>query len=98
MSDIFSEASRTQRALTRLIHSVVRDMPDFKSAFRVYKAKVVTAPNGTTCGVQLIGETTTINIPYSSACASVAVGDFVLVGSIFNSLSNAVVWQKIDFS
>lgn len=95
---MMNESRELKRYIDSIIENKVRSMPDFKNCFRVQKAKVITAPNGTTCQVTLIGQDKVLTLPYSSAVSDISVGDIVWVGIIFNSLSNAIVWQKEDFS
>lgn len=85
----------TKNQLTQLIKEVVRK--ETRACWRVHKAVVTAAPNGSVCGVRLVGDTTVLMLPYSSAVASVSVGDMVLVATMFGSLSNAIVWQTPSF-
>ncbi|MBQ8497555.1 MAG: hypothetical protein IJ489_08895 [Clostridia bacterium] len=95
-NDIFSESSDLYPILEKIISKIVADKT--RSCFRVYKASVVSVPNGTTVGISLIGEKTVLNLPYSSAISEITVGDFVWVGVIFNNFRNAFVWQKANFN
>ena len=83
-------------AITKVAKEVIAE--ETRSCFRVKKASVITAPNGSVCEVKLLGDDTVLSLPYSSAVASVSAGDVVWVAIIYNNLKNAVVWQKIDFS
>ena len=94
--DIFSESSALYPILEKIVSKIVAEKT--RSCFRVYKASVVSAPNGTTVGVSLVGESTVLNIPYSSAISDISAGDFVWVGVIFNHFRNAFVWQKANFN
>lgn len=71
-----------------------------RSAFRVYKAVVKTAPSFITnlCGVSLMGDETVLNLPFTKAVWDVAVGDIVLVATTFNNFTNAIVWAKPDLN
>ncbi|MBO5971168.1 MAG: hypothetical protein J6S14_22060 [Clostridia bacterium] len=91
------QARELRRSLKSIIKSVLLEDPTFQDLWHVRRATVVTAPNGSTCGVRFVGETDTINLAYSSDCASVSVGDAVLVGIIGNTLSNGIVWQTATF-
>lgn len=84
--------------IRKSIEEVVRETikKETKDCFRIYKAKVITAPNGTTCTVQLIGDSTQLTIPYSSDCSTVTANQFVWVAAPYG-FRNAIVWQKIDF-
>lgn len=97
MKDIFSQSEQLRQALTPFIQKIVDERT--RECLRTYKAKVVTAPNTTTkkCEVQLIGQDTTLSLPYSTAVSGVIVGDMVWVATTYNSWKNAVVWQKIKF-
>ena len=86
---------RIKQALKKIIKEVIDE--ETKPCFRLYQAKVTTVPNGNTCGIQLLADTQTINLPYSSKVSNVKVGDFVWVATIYNSFSNAIVWETIDF-
>ena len=96
MADKFSESSKMKRDLTALIESVIKEKT--RDCFRVYKATVTTAPNGTSCGVKLIGDETEISIPYSSKVSSVSTGDVVWVATIFGDFRNAIVWETSNFN
>lgn len=98
MNDIFSQSEQLRQALTPFIQKIVDERT--RECLRTYKARVVTAPNSATgkCTIQLVGQTTTLSLPYSTAVNSVSVGDMVWVATTYNSWKNAVVWQKIDFS
>lgn len=95
MADKLTESKRLRSQMKRLIQEVVKE--ETRACFRVYKAVVVIAPNGTSCGVRLVGEQSELTLPYSSKVASVAVGDIVWVATIFGTLSNAIVWETADF-
>lgn len=71
-----------------------------KNCLRCYRAEVTQAPSPDThlCGVKITGETEQILLPYSSSVSSVTEGSIVWVLSICDSMSNAIVWQKNDFS
>ena len=86
---------KIKQSLKKIIKDIVDE--ETKPCFRLYQAKITTPPNGTTCGVQLLGDTQTINLPYSSKCSNVDVESFVWVATIYNSFSNAIVWETIDF-
>lgn len=94
--DIFSESSVLYSILEKIISKIVAEKT--RSCFRVYKAIVVSAPNGKTVGISLIGENTVLNLPYSSAISDILPGDLVWVGVIFNHFRNAFVWQKVNFN
>lgn len=84
--------------IRKSIEEVVRETikKETKDCFRIYKAKVITAPNGNTCTVQLIGDSTQLTIPYSSDCSTVTENQFVWVAAPYG-FRNAIVWQTIDF-
>ena len=81
------------------IEAVVRDEieRETRDCFRVRKAVVTTAPNGTKCSVKLVGDDTILSLPYSSAVSSVSVGAVVWVAILGNSMRNALVWETADF-
>ncbi len=82
-----------------LIKSIVRDVvkDETRSCLRTYKAKIISAPNGVNCSVQLIGEDSTLVVPYSSKMSTAAVGDIVWLAVPFGSFKNAIVWETGDF-
>lgn len=96
MADIISESARIRQSITRIVSEVITDKA--KSCLRVYKAQVKTAPNGSTCEVQLIGDDNTMNLPYSSECANVQKDSMVWVATLYDSFSNAIVWQPDNFN
>lgn len=91
-----NESAKIQKSLVKLIKKVVA--AETRPCFRVYKAVVTAAPANNLCKVKLIGDQTEIELPYSSKMSSMAVGDVVLVATVFNSLSNAIVWETYNFS
>lgn len=95
MPDIMSESARIRKSITTIVKQVV--VQETKPCFKVYKAKVITAPNGSTCEIQLVGDDMTMNLPYSSKVASVTAGSMVWVATIYDSFSNAIVWETVDF-
>lgn len=84
--------------LKSIVTAILRDDPEFAATWRVYRARVTTAPNGSVCGVLIVGQTQSIDLPYSTAVSDCAVGDLVIVGAVGGNLSNAVVWQKYDYT
>lgn len=93
--DKWSEAAGIRREARQLIKAVIKN--ETRNCFFVYKGRVVDAPNGATCTVRLTGQNTTLEMPYSSACSSVASGDLVWVGVIGRNFRNAICWERIDF-
>lgn len=81
------------------IEAVVRDEieRETRDCFRVRKAVVTTAPNGSKCSVKLVGDDTILSLPYSSAVSSVSVGNVVWVAILGNSMRNAIVWETATF-
>lgn len=96
MADIMNESARIRQAITKIVKEVIAE--ETKPCFRVYKAQVKEAPNGKTCKVQLVGDENTIDLSYSSECARVTIGSMVWVATLYDSFSNAVVWQPADFN
>lgn len=90
--NILEDAKKFKEAIALVVREEVRRMT--RDCFRVKKAKVTTAPDGTVCGVTLVGDGTELFLPYVSSLASVPVGSVVWV-AIFggDSMRNAVVWQ-----
>ena len=84
--------------IRKSIETVVREIikKETKDCFRIYKAKVITAPNGTTCTVQLIGDSTQLTIPYSSKCADVTANQFVWIAAPYG-FRNAIVCETVNF-
>ena len=94
--DIYGQAAALKSAIRAVVREVLRE--DMGDCFRVKKAVVSTAPDGTVCGVQIVGDETELFLPYSSRCASVSVGEVVWVGILGRSMRNAIVWETADFS
>ena len=92
---IKDDSLRVKQYLTKIIKDVVNE--ETKSCFRLYKAKVISPPNGETCEVQLIGDTTSLTLPYSSKAANVQSNALVWVATLYNSFTNAIIWETIDF-
>ena len=93
------------KAFKKAIETIVKPMieQETRACFRVYKAKVIAAPYtdtalGSVCQVQLNGDDTTLTLPYSSKTAGMAVGDTVLVATVFDSFRNAIVWETRNFN
>ena len=64
--------------------------PYNKSAVRFYRAEVVTAASGGKIGVKRPFDTTTLNLPYVTSAAGLAVGDQCVV-LVFGSPVNSYV-------
>lgn len=94
MSNI-GESKQIRRVIERIARDVVRT--ETRNCMRTRKAVVASEPNGKTCTVRLIGETLTLDLPYSSRVADVTQGETVLVAIFGNNLSNSVVWEKTTF-
>ena len=98
---LFSEAQAFKRAVEEIVKPLIERQT--RACFRVYKAKVIQAPYtdpslGAVCQVQLNGDNTVLTLPYSSKTAGMAVGDTVLVATVFNSFRNAIVWETRNFN
>lgn len=91
----FDEVKRIKSNLIPFIRKIINN--ETQHCFKVYKAVVISAPSNGKCGVSLMGQTEVLNLPYSSACSNVQIGDFVWIG-VIGTFSNSIVWQKIDFS
>lgn len=89
------ESIKLKNILEKIIRPIVKE--ETKSCLRLYKAKIITAPNDTTCEVQLVGDKTTMNLPFSSAVSSAVEGDLVWVATLYDSFSNAVVYNFLNF-
>lgn len=89
------ESEKIRRSIEKIVKETIQK--EEKPCLRLYKAKVVTAPNGTTCEVQLVGDSNTMALPYSSMVNNVIQDDFVWVGTIYGSFSNAFVLFPLDF-
>ena len=85
----FAESEAIRRSVEKISSDTIKEQE--KSCFRIYKAKLVSAPNGTTCGVQLVGDNNTLNLPYSTAIKGLSVGTMVWVSTLYNSFSNSIV-------
>lgn len=95
MSDIINESGKIRQAISKIVRDILAE--ETKSCFRLYKGKVVTAPNGSTCEIQLAGDEKTMSLPYSTKVSNITAGSMVWVATIYNSFSNAIVWETIDF-
>lgn len=92
---ILDEAKAVRTALAEVIRQEVEGLT--QDCFRLKKAVVTVAPNGTRCSVKLVGDDTVLSIPYSSEVASVSVDDVVWVAYWGGSMRNAIVWQTANF-
>ena len=96
---MLTEAQKIKKAIARVADEEINKLT--AACFRVYKAVVTTAPNGTTCQVRLVGDETILDLPYAKKLENITAGTFVWVGAFYatdNSLSNAIVWETLDFS
>lgn len=93
---LLEEAKEVRAALAEVIRQEVDGLT--QDCFRLKKAVVTSAPNGTRCSVKLVGDDTVLSIPYSSEVASVSVDDVVWVAYWGGSMRNAIVWQTADFN
>lgn len=92
---ILSDAAQFREAIASIVREEIEDQT--KDCFRVRKAIVSAAPNGTVCRVHLVGDETELSLPYSSAVSTVSVGDVVWVAILFGSMRNAIVWDRYNF-
>lgn len=92
---LLDEAKAVRAALAEVIRQEVDALT--QDCFRLKKAVVTSAPNGTRCSVKLVGDDTVLSIPYSSEVASVSVDDVVWVAWWGGSMRNAIVWQTANF-
>lgn len=93
---LLDEAKEVRAALAEVIRQEVETMT--ADCFRLKKAVVTVAPNGTRCSVKLVGDDTVLSIPYSSEAAFVSVGDTVWVAYWGGSMRNAIVWMDARFT
>lgn len=93
---LLDDAKAVREALAEVIRQEVESLT--QDCFRVKKAVVTVAPNGTRCSVKLVGDDTVLSIPYSSEVSSVSVGAVVWVAYWGGSMRNAIVWQTADFN
>lgn len=82
------EVRAIQNALEPWIRRVIADAT--QSCVRRRTMTVVTAPNGTTMGVQEPYDDTVLQLPYLASVSGAKVGDTVTVEWVYG-LSNAVV-------
>ena len=92
---LLSDAKEIKAAITAIVREEIDR--ETRDCFRVRKAVVTTAPNGTKCSVKLVGDDTILALPYSSAVSSVSVGNVVWVAILGNSMRTAIVWETADF-
>lgn len=90
-----SESKQIRRVIERIARDVIR--AETRNCIRARKAVVVSEPDGKTCTVRLIGETATLDLPYSSRVADVTQNETVLVATFGNNLANSVVWERTSF-
>ena len=95
--NVYEDAKKLRAAIESVARDIVRR--EMRDCFRVKKAKVTTAPDGTVCGVQLAGDETELFLPYVSSLSTVQVGNVVWVAVLGgDSMRNAVVWQNATLS
>ena len=92
---ILSDAAAFREAIAQIVRDEIQN--ETRDCFWVRKAIVTAAPNGTVCQVKLVGDDTTLSLPYSSAVSSVSIGDAVWVAILFGSMRNAIVWETYNF-
>lgn len=90
-----NEAEVFKKTVEKIASDVIRR--ETASCLRVYKAKVITAPSGSTCSVQITGDSSILSLPYSSKVANVSAGAVVWVAVLFNDLRNGIVWETANF-
>lgn len=99
--DINNEARSLQSRIRQIVTNILYNDPRFLQTWQVRRAKVTAAAsivNGRPLmGVQIVGESAWVNLPYSITVANAAVDDIVLVALIGGRLSNALVWDFADF-
>lgn len=96
---MLSESQKIKKALKKVIAEEVQTQ--IEPCLKLYKGKITSAPNGTTCKVQLIGDSTEFALPYAEALEDLQVGALVWVGVPYGtarSMSNAIVLADIKFS
>lgn len=96
MNNLQRDADIVRQALEKIIDERIEAKT--RSCARCFRAVVKTAPNGTTMGVQLVGDDAVLTLPYSSKLSTAAIGDTVWVMTLFNSFRNAIVWETNTFS
>ncbi len=95
---LLSETQSLKKAIREVAKEVIKE--ETRDCLRLRKAIVIAAPLGNSCTVRFVGEDSSsggITIPYSSKVADAQVGDSVWVLIIYNSLRNAIAWEKGDF-
>ena len=95
MTNLLNESEKIRVQIKQIVSEIVKE--DTKDCVRAYKGTVVSAPNGSTCQVQLNGDDAIMSIPYSSKVSSVTIGEVVWVAVLFGDFRNAVVWEKYNF-
>ena len=90
-----NESQKLQNLLRQEVKKIIDE--ETKECLRTKKATVTSAPNGSTCSVRLVGDSTILTLPYSSKVSSVSVGDVVWVAYLYNDYRNAIVWETHDF-
>lgn len=91
----FNEIKIIREAITQVVRDVLDE--ETRDCFRVRKAVVTSAPNGSVCRVKLVGDDTILALPYSSKVTSVSVNDVVWVAILGDSMRNAIVWETANF-
>lgn len=88
-----NQSNAISAPLKKYIRSVIEE--ETRNCLRLYKAKVISAPNGSTMSVQLIGDSETLKLPYSTKVSSVTSG-CVWVATFGNDFRNAVVYETYN--
>lgn len=88
------ESQKLKSMLESVVAEVVKTYT--KECFRVYKA-TITGKSSTTFTVQLVGDTNSLTLPFSSKVANAPIGSVVWVATIYNDFRNAIVWETADF-
>ena len=92
------EAEKIKNAIKKVCDEEIKDVT--APCFRIYKGIITSAPSDGVCGVRLVGDEKTFNLPYAAEAEDLPVGALVWIAvpySTENSISNGIVWRDVAF-
>lgn len=93
---LIEESGELRRMIERICDERIKEKT--RECFRTYKARVVTAPNGTVCRVRLVADNTVLDLPYISNLPTLRSGDMCQVAVAGGSFRNAFVLSNASFT
>lgn len=91
-----SDSEKIKRAIERVVENKIKT--DTRSCLRLYKAVITTPPDGSKCGVRLVGDDTELFLPYNNIIENSTAGSVVWVAVPFDDFRNAIVWATADLN